>query len=454
MDTIKLILTDTNTNNRKIINTSKQYLADLGPYFKNLLTFGKEKIQTEIVINIDNIIVAENVIMHIYNSNEWKYILNFLKYQNYFQMDVDMDKLYDLAVPAEGFDMLLEIIEELNCVLDDKLKTTIKKNIPKDYDLKKLSDEFIKTLLTKKYYLASRNNNQNIKIWDIQSGRLLNIFHKKNICEMIFISGEELVAAENNDHNIKLYKFSNMADEKLLSTLYTDYTYRAIFSPNGQMVASTNEDGIRLWNVLDGKLNLLIKNTEGTLFMAFSPDSQLIVAGFLDGDVGLWKASNGEFVHILVGHTNCVTCMVFSPNNQIIATTGLDQSIKLWDVSTGNLLNTLVGHTNVIWSIAFSPNGQFIISGSADESIKLWNVSTGQLLNSLDKFYFMGNVLFSPDNELIVAYGDHCINIWNVASVTFKPLTDHVTDECFFSFSQFIYDDVDNILINYLDSKN
>lgn len=73
--------------------------------------------------------------------------------------------MYDLEVPEEGFDMLLQVAEGLDNNNDKKLIQTIKKNIPKKYNFNNFSIEFVKELLE-----CDTVIDDSIIIWDFNTG--------------------------------------------------------------------------------------------------------------------------------------------------------------------------------------------------------------------------------------------------------------------------------------------
>jgi WD40 repeat protein len=378
MDDIKLILSDVNSN-KITIDMNKNDLENLSPYFNNLLNFGKEKNQSEIIVKVDDVLIALNVIGKYYLS-EWRYIFKTLQCQNYFNMDVDINKLYDLVVPPEGFDMLLKIIDELNCPLDDKLKATIKKNIPNDYDLNNLSDEFVKELIPKqKKYILTSYCESNVIVWDIFSDKPLKtkITSVENICGLTV--------------------YSNPLQDSALSNPST--------KENNQVIVSFDEK-IKLWD-MTGKLLVTLDGITVCEddHLVFSPNGQIIASVEPSYHIiKLWEVLTGKLFHTLVGHTNTINCMAFSPNGKIIASGSWDKNIKLWEVSTGQLLNTITGHTCPIYQLAFSPATPFgyadnlkIVSSNA-KSLQLWDVTTNKFLNDFGRHANqIFHIAFSPN---------------------------------------------------------
>ncbi|WP_348225580.1 WD40 repeat domain-containing protein [Trichocoleus sp. AS-A1] len=120
----------------------------------------------------------------------------------------------------------------------------------------------------------------------------------------------------------------------------------------------------------------------GYCSVAFSPDNQ-ILASSSDRTVRLWDVSSGECLQTLQVSTNWVWSVAFNPEAKTLATGSGDRTVQLWDVSSGECLKAFQGHTNGVWSVVFSPDGQILASAGQDEMIKLWDVATGECVNTL-----------------------------------------------------------------------
>src|SRR5581483_8560153 len=198
------------------MNLHKVILACSSEYFDKLFNFGAEKFQHHITINVNDVNVAHDIILSFYGHNtnstdypHWKYLLESMKCRCFFCLPIDISLLYDLIVPVEGFDLLLEIMEYFDFVNDDKIMRTIKKNIQMNYYLRNLSLEFVKELSKfqdlKK--IVSGSDDKSIKIWDADSGSLLNTLngHTDSICSVAFSSDNRKIVSGSCDKSIKIW---------------------------------------------------------------------------------------------------------------------------------------------------------------------------------------------------------------------------------------------------------
>lgn len=101
------------------------------------------------------------------------------------------------------------------------------------------------------------------------------------------------------------------------------------------------------------------------------------------GQVTLWDVASGNEIGALKGHGKGVTQVAFSRDGRLLASSSTDNTIKIWDVAARRELRTLTGHTANIDSIDFSPDSRLLASASDDGGTFLWDANTGEHLLTL-----------------------------------------------------------------------
>jgi WD40 repeat protein len=227
--------------------------------------------------------------------------------------------------------------------------------------------------------------------------------------------GQTLASSAGN--TIKLWKIET---EKELRTLvgHENFVTSVSFSPDRQTLASASRDNtIKLWNIETGKEIRTLKGHEEAVFnVSFSHDGQILASGSVDQTIKLWNVKTGKEIRTLVGHENFVTSVSFSPDGQTLASGDEKSQIKLWKVKTGQELRTLTGHEEAIWSVSFSPDSQTLASASWDNTIKLWNVETGKEIRTLTGHEEAVNgVIFLLGGQVLVSGSSDCsVRLWDV----------------------------------------
>ncbi len=204
---------------------------------------------------------------------------------------------------------------------------------------------------------------------------------------------------------------------------YGDVVASVSFSPDGQILASTNyriplhrQDGTLL-ATLDG-------HGSGLTRVRFSPDGKTIASASYDETIKLWNLE-GKLLHTLKGHTALVSDVRFSPDGRILASGSNDNTVRIWSIN-GEQIAIFRGHEGGISDVSFSPDGETIVSASWDGTVKLWSAG-GQLLKILDSSSApVTGVTFSSDGTTIVS-GDvnGTIQFWQTNGTLAGTLAAH-----------------------------
>lgn len=201
---------------------------------------------------------------------------------------------------------------------------------------------------------------------------------------------------------------------------HADWIRQAVFSPDGQTIATASDDQTaRLWDVKTGKELCHFEGHEGrVLSVAFSPDGKTMATGGEDKTIRLWNIETGQEIRQFIGHTDWVRSVVFSKNGKEILSVSNDRMAYLWNVETGQQIRQFKGHADRVLAVAFSPNGRNIATASGDKSVRLWDIETGKEIRR-----FTGHtdrvwaVAFSPDGKMIATgSGDKTVRLWDTES--------------------------------------
>jgi WD40 repeat protein len=201
-------------------------------------------------------------------------------------------------------------------------------------------------------------------------------------------------------------------------------TTRSSVSPDGQLIASADEDGtVKLWNP-QGQIQAKWQTKQARVMnITFSPDGQklAIAAG---NTVILWSLQ-GERLAEFQGHEAMVKGISFSPDGAEIATAGSDRTIRRWNLK-GEQLAVFNGHQDDVWSVAFSPDGNKLASASDDGTFRLWNRQGKQLKQFKSNQGELHNIKFSPDGQRLAISGEKgLLLLWNLQGKLLATLAGH-----------------------------
>jgi len=205
---------------------------------------------------------------------------------------------------------------------------------------------------------------------------------------------------------------------------------QVLFSPKGDLIASSNDTDIVLWDVKTVSARSALPGISGGHVLAFSPN-ETILAAANGSTIELWNVTPGSkrssWQDIAtktsppnqgsVTHTEAevIHSLAFSPNGKLLASGDSDNEIRLWDIQSGamqgefvpTLPNGLYHAGNGILALAFSSDGKLIVSGGGDNYVRIWNVDGRyERTSRADEVYGVDEVSFSADGNAVSYRGD------------------------------------------------
>jgi WD40 repeat protein len=178
------------------------------------------------------------------------------------------------------------------------------------------------------------------------------------------------------------------------------------FSPDGKWLACADWDGVRLWEVANGRELPRPKDAPGTEAVAFSADGALVASAGVGGTVRLWRTASGQEVRPAEGHSGPPLFATFSPDGKAVISVGRDLTRRVWDPVTGRQLRATAGLPEGVRVAAVSADRRlFALGGSANE-VSLRHVVTGKGMGKLAAWqgWSASALSFSGDGK-VLAWG-------------------------------------------------
>lgn len=299
--------------------------------------------------------------------------------------------------------------------------------------------------------IATASTEATVKLWDAVNGRELRTIkgHNGGVSSVAFSpDGERLltgsgdgtakvwdIAADRNPaapvKNVEeLNRYEDIAANKGMASLveYMKMRYLSApiaFSRDGQRVAASTPEQLRLWDAASGRQLLALKVTNGVSSLALSPDGRRIVTGGTK-TATVWDVATGHPLISFKGHTGAlaIKSVAFSADGRRILSLAqgiTDDGVKVWEAESGRELFTIKGQSNPDWpnmpAIAtahFSPDGQQILTCSMAATFEVWDAVSGQQLFALKGL--VGSAAYSADSQRIVSWNsDGTATVWEAA---------------------------------------
>jgi RNA polymerase sigma factor (sigma-70 family) len=244
--------------------------------------------------------------------------------------------------------------------------------------------------------------------------------------ENLLLTPDGKTLVSNDYYGTRTVCVWEMATGKLRHRLPGAFEAKNIaLSPDGKLVATSQEKAIVLWNLESGKEVRRLAQA-GALGVAFSPDGKILAAGGDDPVILLWDTNTGKKIAQLDWKRDptSVSVLAFTPDGKtLIAGQKFHSKIGLWDVASGKKRQELDAQSGHIFTLALSPDGALLATGSRKGGIPLWNLKTGELVRKLGKeggreCY---TVAFSPDGKTLAAIerdakNQDSLSLWDVAA--------------------------------------
>jgi WD40 repeat protein len=241
------------------------------------------------------------------------------------------------------------------------------------------------------------------------------------------------VPREPGEEDLRTWEWRHLAyrlrDQSLATFPAKDMVFRAAFSPDGNLLAVSGNDGLRIRDARSGR-EVTHLDHKKVAIAAFSPNGRMLASRGLVGDVLLWDMPGGRQVgRLSVPGTwdSARNGISFSPDGRLLAMRdeqqrlagGTDAGVMIFEVASRRRIGRIAG----AGLPRYLPDGRLLVSVTADRklSIQVWDGTGSQMV----KRYTLGRhvlsrIAASPDGRTLAlsfdGTNDLAVELWDMRS--------------------------------------
>lgn len=224
------------------------------------------------------------------------------------------------------------------------------------------------------------------KLWQLSTGKSLSTVSLSMwmAVSVAFSPDGQLLTVKYWEDDIIVWHLPTNQKLRSLSG-YASRDYNIEISPDGQTLARGNEDGsISVWNWQSGNLLHTLKGNSkvqyqidekmdgrklAVYYLRFSPDGQTLASRNEDGSITVWNQTTGKLLSTFFP-SNAMSGLGFSSNGETLFAKGY-KAMVAWHLPSEHLIGSLTGYPDN-FSEAISSDGQYIALGNKNGTITIW----------------------------------------------------------------------------------
>ncbi|AQN68683.1 WD40 domain protein [Saudi moumouvirus] len=423
---VVIVLTDKDDTNQMIIETSRDILSQKFKYFEKMFLSLREKEDDFIFIKVPNPIMAFDIITSSINNQtiivkdfEPLYLLEFIKCQDFFGVEIDKTCLKDIKIDGKYFDLLLDVIDIVG--YDDFTINIMINNLPDNYDFSKFPKELLNEInrLSNLYKIIYWTKTGYVHIIDLETGLTEDLYFYLKPIDNIYISDSGNVIVFSLRTEIFIYNI--ITKDKICIGLNITLN-KCHVSKMGNYIALTSQNKVIIYHVFTNQ-NELKSTIIGEKHLDFRPNTQLCFSP----DELYFIYNSGTNLNIidlsknlkqknkLIGHNYDIKSICHSDNGFWICSSDCRNNIIIWSVKTGQIHKSISGHNleNKIISTKFINNdSQVLLKGHS--FLALLEFKTGKIKQIYETNVSNTIIDYHPINNHIIKFQNNTIQLYDL----------------------------------------
>jgi mono/diheme cytochrome c family protein len=234
-----------------------------------------------------------------------------------------------------------------------------------------------------------------IQIWDLATAKELHSFKPSldSLYGISFSPDSERVAFGGAD---KVVRALAVADgrELLQFDNHSDWVLGTAFTVDGKRIITGSRDrSLKLINVANGQfIDDINKLLEGALCIARNPKEDQVAYGGDQGTPRIYRIAENQgrtagdndvnLIREFERQPEAVRAVAFSPNADLLAVSGKQGEVRLYKTSDGSRAATLKAGEGFAFALAFNPKKEEIAAAGFDGQVRLFNSVSGVIITN------------------------------------------------------------------------
>jgi WD40 repeat protein len=238
------------------------------------------------------------------------------------------------------------------------------------------------------------------------------LFEMKNtIRELVVSPDSNFIAATTSADDLLIYDFTK---RRPMTIAQKGSGYKLAFTADStQLIASTTDGNVQVWDTSTGKLlQSLIENESTINSLATSPT--LIAIGLTDRIV-LFDGTGETRLPDLESPGNHQS-LAFNADGSLMAAANSTGQVLLWEYKNGEFSNPVSITKEPATSLSFNPTGNLLAMGTLN-NVYLIDTNSGQEIARIPHANTVTAVSFSSDGNSLAAASARFIQFWQVADI-------------------------------------
>ncbi|MCA9145987.1 MAG: WD40 repeat domain-containing protein [Planctomycetales bacterium] len=223
-------------------------------------------------------------------------------------------------------------------------------------------------------HLATGSGDGNVTLWKLSTGT--QVAQQKEHADAVYCvnfspDGTHLASiggdGEKGDTKCRIWSVPALTIVRELPG-HERPSYGVLFGPpvgpaRNTLVTSGGDKLIHIYSLPVGKRKTWTGHTSDVYRCCFSPDGDHLATTSQDGSVRLWNVATGKLVRTLLQVKDPTYDVAYSRDGGLLAAVGDDGFVRIWETRTYTLLTESKTDKEGLYSVVFAPDRTHVITG-------------------------------------------------------------------------------------------